>query len=103
MSVYNLDKNFLKIGFHDSYWENEHKFTELYKLIYGENPNEWSGKNMGDWQDLGKLKLKQFQNGSANIKGDIKIIREHLYAQLSNGCLIYYNKTKEIRENLSDS
>ena len=102
VSVYNLDKNFVKISFFGEHYEKKPKFTNLYELIYGEEPNEWSAK-MGGWQDLGKIEVKIFQNGSMNIKGDIKELKKRLYDNINrHDCVIFYNKKKEIFERRSD-
>lgn len=98
--VYNLDKNFIKLVFWGEHRENHFKFTQLYKLIYGENPNEWSAKNIGDWQDLGKIEIKIFQNDTINIKGDIDKLKkfQYKYGISKRNCVIFYNNKKEIIE-----
>jgi len=100
VSVYNLDKIFIKVNFLNSYrWENKSKFTQLYNFIYGEDPNEWSAESSGAWQNLGKIEIKIFQNGSMNIKGDIKKLKPYLYNGITKyNCIIFYNNKKEIFE-----
>jgi len=99
VDVYDLDKNFIKVNISSNYeWENKTKFSELYKLLYGEEPNEWSAKQ-GGWQDLGKIEIKIFQNGTMNIKGDIKELKKRLYNSITRyNCVVFYNKKKEIFE-----
>jgi len=93
--VYNLDKNFVKVNDYDSNFD----FEKLYRLLYNEEPNDFSLKNLGDWQDLGKIEIKVFQNGTINIKGDIDKLKSYLYKEIRNfDCIVYYNKKKEIRE-----
>lgn len=105
ISVYNLDRNILKINSSGDYgtWE----FDRLYELLFNEKPNEWSngngygeGKVFGKWQDLGKIQVKVYQNGNMDVKGDIKKLREFLYKSIRReNCIIFYNKKKEIRAN----
>lgn len=103
VSLYNLDKNFVKVNISSDYWVTEGRFTELYELIYGEVPKGWSAKNKGDWQDLGKIEVKLFQNGTMNIKGDIKDLKKRLYDNISRyDTIIIYNKKKEIFEKRKD-
>ncbi|MCF7866767.1 hypothetical protein K9L67_06000 [Candidatus Woesearchaeota archaeon] len=100
VSLYNLDKNFVKINIGGSVWESEYNFTKLYELIYGEQPNEWSLKNKGDWQDLGKIQVKIFQNGTMNIKGDIKDLKRRIYDDIRryNSIIIYNNKMEIFKQ-----
>lgn len=94
-AVYNLDKNFLKIRFGD---ESYH-FNTLYKLIFNEEPSDIN-KVYGEWQNIGKIEIKKFQNGYANIKGDIKKFKDYYYKYLTQKIyyhtIIIYNKKQEI-------
>lgn len=97
--VYNLDKNFIKVNDYDSKYD----FEKLYKLLFNEEPNDFSLKNLGDWQDLGKIQIKVFANGSINIKGDLDQLKSYLYKEIRNfDCIIYYNNKREIRERRRD-
>jgi hypothetical protein len=94
--VYDLDKKYIKINFQFG-WTEKHNFDELYKLIYNETPNEWSYKDTGIWLDLGKIEIKTFQNGTMNIKGDLKKLTTYFYEQITKrSVIIFYNKKKEI-------
>jgi hypothetical protein len=91
LSFYNLDKNYLKINFGNyKGWE----FKVLYKLVFNEETKEFNDKKVGEWQDLGKIEIKFFQNGKANIKGDLKKLKEYYFKYLSSGNnhIINYNK-----------
>lgn len=88
---YNLDKNYLKFNFGNyKAWE----FKLLYKLIFGEDPKEFNERKVAEWMDLGKIEIKFFQNGKANIKGDLKKFKEYYFKYLNSGNnhIIYYNK-----------
>ncbi len=74
---YDFDKKIMKINFSDSYTNS---FNYLYELIYGEKPNH-DVRNIayGKWFDLGKIEVKKFNNGSMNIKGDLKLMKKYQY------------------------
>ena len=95
VNVYNLDKNYIKIYFKNyGDWD----FKKMYKLIFGEECKDF-GKNCGVWQNIGKIEIKFFQNGYANIKGDLKKIKEYYYKNLknrNNNMIIIYNGNLEI-------
>lgn len=74
---YNLDKNYLKINYGENY-----EFKELYRLIYGEEIKDVSLNKIGDWIDIGKIEIKFFANGNANIKGDIQKFRDYYYKDI---------------------
>lgn len=97
VSYYNFDKNILKISFSDTKsWE----FDKIYKLIFGEDIKPYRKNSTGDWQDLGKIQIKFFLKGSANIKGDLTILKEYLYKKLIkriyNNYIIKYNGKTEV-------
>ena len=63
VEYFNLDKSFLKIH----YGDEDYKFKQLYKLILGEDCNDFYGskygtKSYGIWQELGKIEIKIYQN-----------------------------------------
>lgn len=92
----NLDKNFIKINYRTSY---RREFEELYSLIYNEKTNEISNKSL-DWQDLGKIQIKLFVKGTAQLKGDLVKLKEYYYnytiKNRYNALVILYNGKKEI-------
>lgn len=95
--VYNFDKPYLKINFGYNYgWE----FKRFYRLLFNEEYEEFSDKNYGDWQNLGKLEIKIFKNGSANIKGELERIKEYYYKyeilKKYNDMIVIYKKKKEL-------
>ena len=96
IEYYNLDKNYLKINYGNyKDWE----FKRLYKLIFGEECPEFESKKVGVWVNLGKIEIKFFLNGKANIKGDLKKIKEYYYKYLKNrngNTIITYNKKIDI-------
>jgi hypothetical protein len=95
VSVYNLDKNFLKINFKKYIWD----FKRMYKLIFVEDCKDFDEKYYGSWQNIGKIEIKFFQNGSANIKGDTKKLKEYYYKNLKSkkiNIIIKYNDKLEI-------
>lgn len=77
IKIYNLDKKILKITYSKDY-----DFEQLYILLYGEKPNSFSSKENG-WMDLGKIELKVFANGNANIKGDLSPFLKYFYDYVS--------------------
>jgi hypothetical protein len=96
--VYNFDKSFIKIRFPEySNWE----FENLYELVYGEKCGKFEEKKAyGEWQNIGKIEIKLFQNGYCNIKGDIVKLKEYYYKYLKknihNNTIFIVNKKKEI-------
>lgn len=79
---YNLDKNYLKINFGQY---KSYGFKQFYKLIFGEECKEFdTDKKTGIWQNIGKIEIKFFLKGGANIKGDLTKIREYYYRDMTN-------------------
>ena len=103
VSYYNLDKNYFKIKFGEY---ESHKFENLYKLIFNENCTEFSQKKYGEWINLGKIEIKFFQNGYANLKGDLKKLKDYYYKYLKrkiyNVYIIKYNGKEEILKSKND-
>jgi hypothetical protein len=95
IEFYNLDKNYIKIRYGQyKDWD----FKRLYKLIFDEDPNEF-GNRAGELYDLGKIQIKFFAKGGANIKGDLKKFKEYFYKLLKNkskNIIIRYNKKTEL-------
>jgi hypothetical protein len=95
VEYYNLDKNYLKINYSDNY-----EFKKLYALIYSEEIKDVSLNKIGEWIDIGKIEIKFFANGNANIKGDIQKFKEYYYnyikKQKYSHLVIDYNKKREI-------
>lgn len=76
---YNLDKNYLKIHFYgQSGWD----FKFFYNAILGEECKEFDEKRVGVYQNIGKIEIKFFAKGGANIKGDLKKFKELYYNEL---------------------
>lgn len=94
VKYYNLDKKILKI-----HYGEHNEFTQLYRLLYNEECKDFPNKT-GDWFDIGKLEIKFFANGNANIKGDLKPFTDYYYKYLLskkyNHNIIVYNKKIEI-------
>jgi len=104
IDFYNLDKNYLKIYF-GSYKEWE--FKQFYKLIFNEDPKNFDDKKVGAWQNLGKIEIKFFMKGGANIKGDLTKIKEYynkyLIKNIYHHTIIKYNnKLNIIKDNRED-
>lgn len=97
---YNLDKNYLKINYGENY-----DFKELYRLLYNEECKDFPNKT-GEWFDIGKIELKFFSNGNANIKGDLSPFRDYYYKYIRNKNynhnIINYNKKIEIYKSKRD-
>jgi len=95
VDIYNLDKKSLKIHFGDN-----NDFKSLYKLIFNKECAEITNK-LGEWQNLGEIELKFFQNGTASIKGNLTKIKEYYYKDLMSSVfynsiyIIYYNNKIE--------
>jgi hypothetical protein len=97
LDYYNLDKNFLKIYFPQyKGWE----FKSFYKTIFNEDCKEFEEKEIGKWQNLGKIEIKFFAKGTAAIKGDLKKIKESYYNYIVKNryrnLIIKYNSKIEI-------
>jgi hypothetical protein len=95
INYYNLDKNFLKIHFGEY---STYDFNKLYELIFNEETKEYSSKK-GDWQDLGKIQIKFFLKGGANIKGELDKYKYYYYQYIKNtnsNNIIKYNNKIEI-------
>ena len=95
---YNLDKNYIKVSF-GSY--KTYEFKHLYKLIFNEDCVDFSDKKYGGWINLGKIEIKFFQNGYANLKGDLKKLKEYYYQYIktkiyNDSHIIKYNDKEEI-------
>jgi len=101
--IYNLDKKTIKINFSD-----ESTFRSFYKLIYEEEcaPFDKHSNSFGEWYNLGKIEIKQFQNGTVTLRGDLSKLKNYYYKYLtqkqiynSNYVVYYKNKTQIIRPN----
>ena len=79
--VYNFDKNYIKFNVPEY---PDRNFKELYKLIMGEECLDFNNSLYGTWQDIGKMEIKFFQNGTANIKGGINKFKEYYINTLKN-------------------
>jgi hypothetical protein len=96
VSVYNLDKNYIKVYFSEY---SAYDFDTLYKLIFGEENIKIDGKKIGVWQDIGKIEIKLFQKGTAQIKGDLSKLKEYYFNSVNKpyrNIVIIYNKSKHI-------
>lgn len=94
--LYNLDKSYVKVN---DGGRATYQLDTLYELLYGKKPTrKIDDKDYGSWQYLGEIEVKLFKNGSINIKGNIKKLKEFLYKQIGKSCLVIYNKKREIRE-----
>jgi len=80
VSYYNLDKNYLKIRFPQY---STYEFKNFYEKIFGEPCDDFDDKKAGTYQNIGKLEIKFFQKGGANIKGDLKKIKEYYYKYIT--------------------
>lgn len=78
---YNLDKNYLKIRFPQY---SSYDFKKLYEKIFDEQCAELNEKRVGIYQNIGKLEIKFFAKGGANIKGDLKKLKEYYAKELTN-------------------
>lgn len=99
---YNLDKNYLKINF-GSYKEWE--FKQMYKYIFNEEPAPFDDKVVGKWFNLGKIEIKFWAKGGANIKGPgLRKYQEYYNRFLKDlddryySCIIKFNGKLEIIE-----
>lgn len=86
ISYYNIDKNIIKIRFPDS---KGYVFDTLYKYVFDEEPNKYDdpnrfGKFNKDWQNLGKIEIKFFQNSNADIKGDLTKLKEFFFKKITS-------------------
>ena len=90
---YNLDKNILKIKYSDEY-----NFKKLYYLIFNENIESLE-KKYGVWLQCGKLEIKLYLNGYANIKGDIDKLKDYYYRyvlKIKENKIIRYKGKQEV-------
>lgn len=74
ISYYNLDKNYLKIQFGQY---KDWYFKQLYEYIFNEKCPDWDTKKAGEWLNIGKIEIKFFLKGGAQIKGDIDKFKEY--------------------------
>jgi len=92
----NLDKAFIKFNFSK---QRIRDFQELYTLIFNEKTNNFNFDAAG-WQDLGKIEIKTFAKGTAQIKGDLDKIKEYYYNYILshkyNATIIVYKGKREI-------
>lgn len=99
VDIYDLDKKFIKISFGNDISD----FETLYELIFNEKCSGLKNSS-GDWQNIGKIEIKQFLNGTANIRGDIDKFKEYYYNKLINDVfynnvyVVSYNKTTKLIE-----
>ena len=93
VKFYNLDKKTIKINFGTNY-----KFEQFYKLLYNEDCPNLDKIYIGDWVDLGKIKMKKYQNGNVELDGDLVSYKEYFYKYLVNArwhknvIILYNNK-----------
>ena len=80
IEYFNLDKNQIKIRFGERMGR---EFKKLYRLIFNEESKDFEENTTGVWQDLGKIQIKFFLKGGADIKGDLDIIKEYQYKFIS--------------------
>jgi len=92
----NLDKTFIKFNF-SKYKVRD--FQNLYALIFNEKSNDFNF-NAAGWQDLGKIEIKTFAKGTAQIKGDLEKIKEYYYNYILshkyNATILLYKGKREI-------
>ena len=110
VEYYNFDKKFIKISFYDYFSE----FIELYNLIFGEEIKNFADSKYtkdaykyGQWQNVGKIEIKIYQNNTADLRGDLTKIKEYYYKYLIkkmyNSLIIKYNgKIQIIKANTED-
>ena len=103
VDYYNLDKNYLKFSFGEY---NSHEFKKLYNFIFYEECPEFNQKTVGVWQNINKLQIKFFMNGSSSIKGEIEKFKELYYQYIikrsySNTVIKYNGKIEKIKKSRS--
>lgn len=101
ISYYDLDKPTIKIHFN-----NVSTFRELYKLILNTDCPDFNLKD-GGWKDLGIIKIKNFDNGNADITGNISKFVEEYYKELlthkySTNIIKYHNKIEIYKKTTLD-
>jgi hypothetical protein len=99
-NYYNLDKNYLKIYFGQY---KKSVFKNFYNLIFNEECKEFDDKKIGIYQDLGKIEIKFFAKGGANIKGNLEIFKKYYHTNLKSKIYVniiikYNNKTEFIKK-----
>ena len=76
-----------------------YEFKNFYKLVFDEECVDFDQRKTGFWIKLGKIEIKLFQNGYANIKGDLKKLKEYYYQYIKSN---HHNNTNIIKYNSSD-
>lgn len=77
---YNLDKKTIKISFNHPY-----KFKNFYELIFNkklDSSKNWDyilKNNFSIWIDMDEIQLKIYQNGTAEIGGNISQLKKYYY------------------------
>ena len=97
VNFYNLDKKTLKINFGNEGWY----FEDLYKAVFNEECAEFNYRVItGRWENLGKIEIKLYANGNADIKGDLTKLKEYYYQYITDKpnrhLIIKYNGKLEI-------
>lgn len=81
---YNLDKNILKIKFPE---HGNYDFRALYQLVFNEKCDDILNaynRSYGRWYNIGKISIKFYQNGNADIKGNLDKFKEYYYKYLKS-------------------
>ncbi|MCK9415227.1 hypothetical protein M0Q97_01050 [Candidatus Dojkabacteria bacterium] len=93
---YNLDKKTIKISYKPDYIQ-PYKFQNFYELIFNKklsknkNYDEILRNNIGIWLDLDEIQFKIYQNGTAEIGGNISQLKKYYYEQISKDNYYNYN------------
>lgn len=93
---YNLDKNTIKIRFKTDY-STSYNFQKFYEILFNKKldpSKKWDNiliDNIGIWIDMDEIQLKIYQNGTAEISGNISQLKKYYYDELSKNTYYNYN------------
>lgn len=95
VEYFNFDKKFIKIHYSSNY---RREFEQIYNLIFNEKANEIKNSSL-EWQNMGKIQIKLFIKGTAQLKGDLTKLKEYYYNYIKDknkNLVIDYNGKREI-------
>lgn len=96
IKYYDLDKKTIKISFVRDYTQ-PYKFQKFYELLFNKklrndkDYDEILRTNVGIWLDLDEIQFKTYQNGTAEIGGNISQLKQLYYEKISKNTYYNYN------------
>jgi len=85
INFYDLDKKTIKIRYKENY-----EFQRLYELLFNKKCKDYKD-DYGTWIDLDEIQIKLYQNGLAELSGNISQLKKYYYVELSKNTYYNYN------------